>query len=101
IYAFQVLGETTDSGWAAIGALKGKLWNALSGIFQADGEGFSNEAGYQIVWQFSERVSGPWWMGLLKDGAWVHFEIELGNQSHRDHFLNGQIPPGVKFATPR
>jgi hypothetical protein len=100
IYAFQVLGQTTESGWAAIGSLKSELWNALGGIFQADGEGFSNEDGYHIVWQFSERTTGPWWMGLLKNGAWVHFKMELGNQSHRSQFQSGHVPPGVKFATP-
>lgn len=97
IYAFQVLGQTKDSGWSAIGSLKGKLWNALGGIFQADGEGFSNEAGYHIVWQFSDSVSGTWWMGLLRNGNWVHFEMNLGKPSHRSQFLDGQVPEDVKF----
>lgn len=100
IYAFQILSDLTDSDWSTVGSLKGKLWNALGGIFQADGEGFSNEDGYHIVWQFSDRVSGPWWMGLLSGGAWVHFEMELSNRVQRDQFLAGQVPQGVKIAAP-
>jgi hypothetical protein len=69
------------------------------GIFQADGEGFSNEDGYHAVWQFSDRVSGPWWMGVLQDDRWVHFEMELGDASQRAAFLRGEVPAGAKLAT--
>ena len=34
----------------------------------ADHEGFSNEEGFHILWQFSNSVKGTWWMGVLKDG---------------------------------
>lgn len=100
IYAFQVLsGVDEGDGWTELGAIKSKLWSQLGGILQADGEGFSNDAGYHIVWQFSERVSGPWWMGILgKDGSWTHFQMELGNRVQREQFLNGEVPSGVKFA---
>lgn len=100
IYAFQVLSSTDDGlGWSELGSVKAKLWSQLGGILQADGEGFSNNDGYHIVWQFSERVSGPWWMGILKDGAWVHFEMELGNLQQREQFLRGELPAGAKLAS--
>jgi hypothetical protein len=100
IYAFQILsGFDKEVGWSAIGTVKSKLWNELGGIFQADGEGFSNEDGYQVVWQFSDRVSGPWWMGVLKDGAWFHFEMELGDKAQREAFFRGEVPAGAKLAT--
>jgi hypothetical protein len=99
MYAFQILGAGDDNAaWVAIGELKGELWNRLGGIFQADGEGFSNEEGYQIVWQFSDGVAGAWWMGLLQDGTWIHFEMDLGNAKQRAQFLDGTVPEGVKFA---
>lgn len=99
IYAFQILSGSKDvDGWDLIGAVKAKLWNAVGGIFQADGEGFSNEDGYQIVWQFSDRVSGPWWMGLLRDSGWVHFQMDLGNIEQREAFLRGNLPDGVTLA---
>lgn len=52
--------------------------------------------GIRILWQFSNRVSGRWNMGVLKDGRWVHFEMDLGNEQHRKAFLSGQVPDGAK-----
>ena len=100
ISAFQVLnGVYEENGWERLGAIKGKLWNELGGIFQADGEGFSNEHGYHILWQFSDGVTGPWWMGVLsQDGSWTHFQMELGNGAQREQFLNGEGPAGVTLA---
>lgn len=100
IYAFQILsGAEVNDGWSAITAVKTKLWNDLGGIFQADGEGFSNEEGYHVVWQFSENVRGTWWMGLHKEGRWVHFEMELGDRAQREAFLRGEVPAGANLAT--
>jgi hypothetical protein len=100
VYAFQVLsGVDEGEGWSELGALKSCLWSKLGGILQADGEGFSNEAGYHVVWQFSETVSGPWWMGILgEDGRWIHFQMELGNLAQRGQFLRGELPLGVTLA---
>ena len=30
---------------------------------------------------------------LDEGGAWVTFEMDLGNQEHRAHFLDGRKPP--------
>jgi hypothetical protein len=99
VYAFQILsGTEQENGWGILGKFKSVLWNSVGGIFQADGEGFSNEDGYHILWQFSDNVSGPWWMGLLKTGAWVHFEMELGDEKQRQAFLKGEVPEGVRLA---
>lgn len=97
IYAFQILsGADEGDGWAAIGAMKSLLWNELGGIFQADGEGFTNEDGYHIVWQFSKDVTGPWWMAVLINGRWETFQMELGNKEHREQFFAGKIPEGIQ-----
>jgi hypothetical protein len=70
IYAFQVLGAADEGdGWRALEAVKLALWRRLGGIFQADQEGFSNEDGYHILWQFSDRVSGDWWMAVRTDSG--------------------------------
>lgn len=100
IYAFQILhGVDEDNGWREISAVKEKLWSRLGGIFQADGEGFSNEDGYHIVWQFSKQVAGRWWMGVInKDGSWTHFQMELGDSAQREKFLRGEVPDAVKLA---
>jgi hypothetical protein len=98
IFAFQLLsGTDVGDGWKAVHATQAELWNCLGGILQADGEGFSNTDGYQIVWQFSDDVSGPWKMAVLDEhGAWISFEMELDNPRHRKAFLAGRVPATAK-----
>jgi len=97
IYAFHLLdGTDVDDGWSPLHRLHSAVWDKAGGILQADGEGFSDEDGYTILWQFSDRASDKWNMGLLKDGRWVHFEMDLGNEQHRNAFLGGQVPDGAK-----
>ena len=99
IYAFQILsGVESESGWETLGTLKSSLWRHASGIIQADGEGFTNDAGYHILWQFSDSAAGEWWMGVLELGRWIHFKMDLGNEEHRQAFFRGTVPPGVERA---
>ena len=93
IYAFQHLqGSETVEGSNALHALRSALWERGDAIIQADGEGFTNEDGYHIIWQFSDSVSGPWNMGVLQDGVWHHFSMDLGDPDHRAAFLRGAVP---------
>jgi hypothetical protein len=93
VYAFQHLqGSETVDGGNALHALRSHLWERGDSILQADNEGFTNEEGFHIVWQFSDSVSGPWNMGILQDGTWYHFKMDLGDPDHREAFLNGEIP---------
>ena len=93
VYAFQHLqGAETEEGGNALHALRSALWERGEAIIQADGEGFTNEEGYHIVWQFSDSVSGPWNMGVLLGGTWHHFKMDLGDPDHRDAFMNGEVP---------
>lgn len=93
IYAFQHLrGNDTVAGSNALHALRSKLWERGDAILQADNEGFTNEEGYHIVWQFSDSVSGPWNMGVLQDGVWRHFSMDLGDPDHRAAFMKGSVP---------
>ena len=93
VYAIQHLqGSETDEGSNALHALRSALWERGDAIIQADGEGFTNEDGYHIVWQFSDSVSGPWKMGVLQHGVWRHFSMDLGDPDHRDAFLKGTVP---------
>jgi len=96
IYAFQILGACRSAAdWDAIGAFRSCLQDRLGGVTQADAEGFSNEDGHQIVWQFSDDVTGHWQMAVLTEsGGWTHFEMDLGNISHRRAFWEGKVPPG-------
>jgi hypothetical protein len=93
IYAFQHLqGADTEDGGNALHALRAALWERGDAIIQADGEGFTNEEGFHIVWQFSDSVSGPWNMGIYKDDLWHHFKMDLGDPDHRAAFLAGEVP---------
>jgi hypothetical protein len=99
IYAIQVLSGADDGeGWDVIDTIRHAVMSFAGGIIQADGEGFSNEEGYHILWQFAPDVTGTWWMAVLKDGRWHKFEMDLANAKHRVHFLAGEIPPGVEIA---
>jgi hypothetical protein len=93
IYAFQHLqGAEMVDGGNALHALRSGLWERGDAIIQADGEGFTNEDGYHIVWQFSDYVSGPWNMGVLQESTWRHFTMDLGDPDHRAAFLEGEVP---------
>jgi hypothetical protein len=97
IYAFQLLnGINAGDGWSAVSCLQNTL-RSLGGILQADGEGFSNEQGYHILWEFSDNVTGAWSMGVLRDAEWIHFQMDLGNRNHREAFLRGEVPAGVEI----
>jgi len=96
VYVFQpLLGAVTEGGSNAIHALRSYLWERGDAIIQADGEGFTNEEGFHIVWQFSDSVSGPWNMGVLQDGTWHHFKMDLGDPDHRAAFLEGEVPNDI------
>jgi hypothetical protein len=97
IYACQLLGGTDHkNGWQIFGRIKNALWSLAPAIIQGDGEGFSNDDGYHILWQFSETVTGKWWMAVLVDGKWNRFEMDLDNPVHRAAFRAGKVPWGVK-----
>jgi hypothetical protein len=98
VYALQLLeGKNRKNGWAAIDVVQSFLHSHGGGICQADYEGFSNEDGFHILWEYDEGVKGKRWMGLLLDGEWVHFQMDLGNKNHRAAFLKGKLPAGVKL----
>jgi hypothetical protein len=93
VYAFQHLqGAEMEEGGNVLHALRSALWERGDAIIQADNEGFTNEEGFHIVWQFSDSVSGPWNMGVYKDDLWYHFKMDLGDPDHRTAFLAGEVP---------
>lgn len=96
IYAFQHLdGMNRASGRGIFDALQTALWSKLGGIFQADNEGFSNEQGYHVLWQFGDKARGIWHMALQdEEGRWHPFQMDLGNLEHRDSFRQGRVPIG-------
>ena len=68
----------------------------VGGIIQADNEGFSNEDGYHILWQFADDVSGNWNMAVKNFfGNWTNFTMNLGDQRQREEFWKGSVPKGA------
>jgi hypothetical protein len=51
-------GTDIKGGRDAVHALQSCIWNQIGGILQANLEGFSNEQGQHILWQFNEDVDG-------------------------------------------
>lgn len=101
IYSFQHLqGADTEEGGNALHTLRAAIWERGDAIIQADFEGFTNEEGYHILWQFSDSVSGAWNMGILQDGTWYHFRMDLGDPAHRAAFLNGEMPSDLSVIRP-
>jgi hypothetical protein len=96
VFSFQhLLGADSEEGSAALHALRNAIWEGGGAIIQADHEGFTNEEGYHIVWQFSDTVSGAWNMAVLQEETWHHFKMDLGDPDHREAFLNGEVPSDV------
>jgi hypothetical protein len=97
IYAFQLLNAATDDdNYPIVDAVRTAIWNQTRGIMQADGEGFTNEEGYHILWQFHDGVTGEWNMAVRNFfGQWTRFTMDLGDNLQRKEFLNGKVPKGA------
>jgi hypothetical protein len=94
IYAFQLLDAAfDDKNFSIVGSIKSTIWNKVGGILQADNEGFSNEDGYHILWQFSDNVTGEWNMSVKNIfGKWTNFTMDLGDKKQREEFWAGNVP---------
>ena len=97
VYAFQHLqGSEFAEGMAALHGLRHLLFERGESILQADNEGFTNEEGYHILWQFADSVSGSWSMAVLQDDAWRNFSMDLGDPEHREAFWAGEVPTDLE-----
>ncbi len=97
IYAFQLLDASMDDkNFSIVGSIKSTIWDKTGGILQADNEGFSNDKGYHILWQFADDVTGDWNMAVKNFfGNWTNFTMDLGNQKQREEFWKGKVPKGA------
>lgn len=98
IFAFEHLADmNTATGHKIFEVLQTEIWSRLGGIFQADNEGFTNEEGYHILWQFNERASGIWNMAVqTQDERWICFAMNLGDTAQRAVFKDGRVPEGCQ-----
>src|SRR5262245_43547181 len=96
-YQFRLYsGTEVNRGWESVRGLVDFLRDWYPGVLYAEFEGWSNEAGEQITWEFTGKPAGAWWMGLLIGGEWHRFQMELGSREQRECFQRGVVPPGVR-----
>lgn len=97
IFAIQVLsGSDIRDGWNGVDALRLAIWKQGGGIIQADAEGFTNESGDHILWQFTRDHDAELNAAVLQNGNWVRFRLKLGDPAQKAAFLEGAVPETAK-----
>lgn len=98
IYAFQILhGTDVQDGWDKLDVVREVIGRFAPSIHHADQEGFYFADGGYFLWQFSDTIKGTIPMAVMKDGMWVKFLMNIGDQTQREFFWKGAIPPGAKL----
>jgi hypothetical protein len=99
IYAIQVLsGSDTRDGWSGIDAVRTVLWTQGGGILQADAEGFTNQEGAHILWQFTKDHEAELDVAVLgAGGRWVRYRMKLNDPQQKQAFLRGEVPIDAKL----
>jgi hypothetical protein len=94
IYAFEVLSAAAaDNNFEIVSAIRTAIWDRTGGILQNDNEGFTNEDGFHILWQFDDDAAGDKYCAVLNaDGSWQRFRMDLGDPFQRMAFLGGELP---------
>jgi hypothetical protein len=93
MYAFRVLdGALMDDNFEIVNALKRAIWGRSGGLLQHDLEGFSNDEGYHILWQFPDDITGDKYCAVLDNGVWAKFRMDLGDPFQRMAFWAGEVP---------
>jgi hypothetical protein len=107
VYMFRCSNSAPDSSLVLVREIIDSLRHdyenvgGAGGLLYAELEGWSNEEGYHITWEFSDGVSGSWWMALRGNEGWRAFQMDLGNATHRKAFRAGKVPPGLNTRTYR
>jgi hypothetical protein len=94
IYAFEIQKDAhKDNNFDVIDCIRDVIMSRTSGILQADGEGFSNDEGDHILWQFEDdEIEGELFVAVLDNkGKWQKYEIELSNPLDQKKFRNGKF----------
>lgn len=94
IYSFELLTDNiSQNSWPVLGRVQNLLKDAVSGIIQADNEGFYNENGDYILWQMYEGAAGTIPAAVLNEyGEWTRFSLRLKNELAVENFKQGIVP---------
>lgn len=97
VYMFRCSINAPDSNLELVREIIDSLRNeGPHGLLYADLEGWSNEDGQHITWEFSDGANGVWWMALRAESGWNVFQMDLGNYEHRKAFQAGEVPADVE-----
>ncbi|MFZ2037668.1 MAG: hypothetical protein WAU62_12280 [Dehalococcoidales bacterium] len=100
IYTFSFFPDFMDkNSWPILGGIENFLKDSLTGIIQADNEGYYNEAGLYILYQMYEGATGNVTAVSLNDkGEWgpYSYSLKLDDKKSVELFKQG-IPPKQGF----
>ena len=98
IYAVRIYPEAMAAhpeALDAVFAIRTALRDAIGGIGQWDGQGFTNEKD-QLIWcDPADRPSGTTTAAILDEstGEWIPFELDMSDPEELSAFLRGVILP--------
>jgi hypothetical protein len=97
IYAIRIYPEailTTPHAEDAVYAVRTALHDAVGGIGQWDGQGFTNEEDRLIWCDPRMALKGKKEAAILDEatGEWVPFELNFDDPDELTHFLRGELP---------
>jgi hypothetical protein len=101
IYAIRIYPEAMredPKALDAVYAIRTALRDALGGIGQWDGHGFTNEDDYLIWCDPAENPQGLTTAAVLDEstGEWTPFELNLSDPDALSAFLRGEIPRAAR-----
>jgi hypothetical protein len=86
----------------AVHAVRTALHDAVGGIGQWDGHGFTNEDDRLIWCDPRMRLQGMTRAAILNEstGEWIPFELNLDDPEEISHFLKGELPARQRPGSP-
>jgi len=101
IYAIRIYPEAMakhPEAFDAVYAIRNALQDAVGGIGQWDGQGFTNEDD-RLIWCPSSRMlRGRTPVAILDEstGEWVPFDLDLDDPDERHAFLHGDLARAIR-----
>lgn len=95
IYRFQLYPDsiTAKADWQALGRVQNLIKDTLTGIIQADNEGYYNENGDYILWQMYPGAGGTIPAATLNErGEWISFTLKIDDVRAVERFKEGILP---------
>lgn len=99
IYNFTPLGALdSELGWELFDTVWSRVKKEIPGIVYCQGEGFTNESGAQITYEFTSGLSGYVKAAVLADDSeegsdrWQEFLLDLASPEQKEAFEEGRVP---------